>query len=119
MRGVGCSAGRSERGNVSLLVLAVVGLAFLLCVAVAHLGGAVVEKSRAEAAADAAALAAADGLALGRPVAAACDSARRIASDNGASLLTCDRRDAGVIVVVAIDEARAQARAVADALVGR
>ena len=84
--------------------------------ALAHLGGAVVEKSRAETAADAAALAAADGLALGQPVAAACDSARHIASANGARLLTCDGGDAGVTVVVGIDEARARARAVADAL---
>ncbi len=87
--------------------------------ALAHLGGAVVEKSRAENAADAAALAAADGLALGQPVAAACvrrgTSRRPTAPD-------CSRAtfaDAGVIVVVGIAEARAQARAVADALVGR
>ena len=54
-----------QRGNVSLLVIAVMVVAVVLCTAVARLGGAVAAKSRANNAADAAALAAADGLALG------------------------------------------------------
>ena len=59
------------------------------CGAVARLGGAVVEKSRASNAADAAALAAAGALALGRSAVRACAVARATAIDNGARLLTC------------------------------
>ena len=99
------------RGNVSVVVAAVIVVAFLLCVAVAHLGSAVVEKSRANNAADAAALAAADALALGRTGAGACGVARAVALDNGALLVTCAPDAAAAEVVVAIGDARARARA--------
>ncbi len=49
-----------------MLLAAVIVVAMLLCTAVARLGGAAAEKSRANNAADASALAAADRLALGR-----------------------------------------------------
>ena len=110
-----------QRGNVSVLVIAVIVVAVLLCTAVARLGGAVASKSRANNAADAAALAAAGDLALGRPPAAGCDAARHIAAENGAQLLTCrfPASPAGVIaaeVTVAIDDARTRARAEVDAV---
>jgi secretion/DNA translocation related TadE-like protein len=110
-----------QQGNVSMLVIAVMVVAVLLCTAVARLGSAVAEKSRANNAADAAALAAADGLALGTPPADACAAARQIAADNGARLLTCQCRgssakassaaNAAAEVTVAMGDARARARA--------
>lgn len=102
------------RGNVSVLIAAVVVVAFLLCGAVARLGSAVVEKSRANNAADAAALAAADGLALGRAPAEMCAVAGGVAVDNGARLLTCHCGAGAAEVVVAIGDARGTARAVVD-----
>jgi len=112
------------RGNVSVLVIAVMVLAFLLCTAVARLGFGVAEKSRANNAADAAALTAADVLASGAPAADACVAARQTAADNGARLLTCRCRSssaesgstgaAAAEVTVAIRDARAWARAQAD-----
>ncbi len=111
---------RDMRGNVSIFVAAVVVLAMLLATAVARLGGSVVEKSRANTAADAAALAAADRLALGRSPVDACAAARATAADNGAHLLTCrlDSSAGGALaaeVVLEIHDAQAQARAVVDA----
>jgi secretion/DNA translocation related TadE-like protein len=107
-----------ERGNVTVLVAAVVVVAIILCAALAHFGTAVAEKARAENAADAAALAAADGLALGRSMSEACSEASSTAIDNGARLLTCRSRSASRVVtaevIVAIGEARAGARATAD-----
>ena len=110
-----------QRGNISVLVIAVMVVAVLLCTAVARLGSAVAEKSRANNAADAAALAAADGLALGTPPSDACAAARRIAAGNGARLLTCGCRasPAGATaaeVTVEMGDARARARAVVDAV---
>lgn len=108
-----------QRGNVSVLVVAVAAVAIVLCVALAHFGSVVVEKSRAENAADAAALAAADGLALGRTPVQACADAGSIAADNGARLLTCRSRGSAnsvmtTEVTVGIGEARARAVATAD-----
>lgn len=116
---------RDVRGNVSVLVIAVMVVAFLLCTTVARLGRGVAEKSRANNAADAAALAAADGLASGAPPADACAAARQTAADNGARLLTCrcralsaERGSTGsdaAEVTVAMGDARAWARAQVDA----
>lgn len=106
---------RRESGNVTVLVAAVIVVAVLLGTAVARLGSAVAEKSRANNAADAAALAAAGALASGRPRATACATARRTAADNGARLLTCQWAGAAAVVTVAMGEARAIARAEPDA----
>jgi secretion/DNA translocation related TadE-like protein len=118
-------ARRDMRGNVSVLVIAVMVVAFLLCTAVARLGFGIAEKSRANNAADAAALTAADVLASGAPPADACAAARHTAVDNGARLLTCRCRassadtastgSAAAEVTVAIGDARAWARAQVDA----
>ena len=106
---------RDQRGNVTVLVAAVIVVAVLLATAVARFGNAVAEKSRANGAADAAALAAAGALASGSSPATACVTARHTAADNGARLLTCQWAGAAAVVTVAIGEARAIARAVADA----
>jgi secretion/DNA translocation related TadE-like protein len=105
---------RSTRGNVSVLVTAVIVVAVLLATAVARLGSAVAEKSRANNAADAAALAAAGDIALGRPPTHACAVARETAGENGARLLTCRSTAAAAVVTVALGAARAEARAQVD-----
>ncbi len=60
-----------ERGNVSILMVGGVALAAVLCLGVARVGAAAMLAARADTAADAAALAGADALALGRSSAAA------------------------------------------------
>ena len=108
------------RGNVSVLITAVVVVGILLCTTVARLGGAAVEKSRANNAADASALAAADRLALGQSAAEACAVARQTAIDNGARLLTCHSgagpsETLAAAVTLEIGAAHAQSRAEVDA----
>ena len=103
-----------QRGNVSVLVIAVMVVAVLLCTAVARLGGAVASKSRANNAADAAALAGADALALGMTSSAAVAAAQAAASDNGAQLVSCTCRDGSAEVVVVLGRAHGRARAVVD-----
>lgn len=106
------SGEKSMRGNVSVFVAAFIVLTMLLGTAVGRLGGAVAEKSRANNAADASALAAADGLALGRSPAEACAIARDIAVSNDARLLTCRSDASAADVEIEIDQAQARARAV-------
>ncbi len=100
-----------ERGNVSIFLAAFIVVSLLLCTAVARLGSASAEKSRANNAADASALAAADSVALGQSPSVACADARRIAVANGADLLTCRSDGSGADVTVAIEDAQARARA--------
>jgi secretion/DNA translocation related TadE-like protein len=111
---------RDARGNVSVFVAVVIVVGMSLCTAVARLGSASAEKSRANNAADASALAAADRLALGQSPAVACAVARRTATDNGARMLTCDANasvgDAtGVEVTLVLGAAQGEARAEVDA----
>jgi secretion/DNA translocation related TadE-like protein len=107
--------GRGADGNVTVLVTAFIVVAMMLGGAVARLGGAVVEKSRASNAADAAALAAAGVLARGRSPSDACAVARTTAADNGARLETCRAAASFAQVTVMLRDARAQARAQLDA----
>jgi len=100
-----------QRGNVTVLLAAVLVVAVLLCTAVGRLATAAREKARAENAADASALAAADGMALGDTAVHACARARQTAADNDAHLLSCANRNSGMQVVVQLDRARAEARA--------
>jgi secretion/DNA translocation related TadE-like protein len=102
---------RDERGNVTVLLAALLVVTVLLCTAVARLAAAAREKARAENAADAAALAGADGMALGDTVLHACARARQTAAENDARLLSCTNRNSGMQVVVQLDRARAEARA--------
>ena len=111
---------RSEQGNVSVIALSGVGLALVLCLGVARVGSAAVLQSRADNAADAAALAGADALALalGDTSRAAADAARSAASDNGALLVTCscsgDVAEVAVEMVGAVGRAHGHARAEVD-----
>jgi Flp pilus assembly protein TadG len=105
---------RSERGSVVVLMTAAVVIAALCCLAAARLGRAATDRARADTAADAAALAAADVLAVGRSTGAAVSAARQVAAENGARLLTCACANGAAEVTVALGEARGRARAVVD-----
>ncbi len=79
---------RSERGAGSVLALAIVGATTVVLVAVLSLGAALVLRQRVIGAADAAALAAADG-ASGAVAGAPCGLAERVAQANHAILGRC------------------------------
>lgn len=95
-----------DRGQAVLLLLPVVAVAALVAVAVGHAGSQVHDRARAQAAADAAALAGVDG---GRTAAA------ELAAANGAALTAFTATGAGefttVEVTVRVREAVASARA--------
>jgi secretion/DNA translocation related TadE-like protein len=78
----------AERGSVSVVVAAAVGMALIVTMGAADVGRALIARSRAEAVADLAALAAAQELALPSgtdPAGTAADFATR----NGARLVSC------------------------------
>src|SRR5204863_1961434 len=66
LRPVADRVAAGERGSVSILMIAAAGMAVVLCLGLGRVGGAAVLQARADTAADSAALAAADALALGR-----------------------------------------------------
>ena len=79
---------KGERGSVSVVVAAAVGMALVVTMGAADVGRALIARSRAEAVADLAALAAAQELAFPSgtdPAAFAADLAIR----NGARLVSC------------------------------
>jgi secretion/DNA translocation related TadE-like protein len=94
---------RAERGTVSVVMLAVLVIGLVLAMGAARLGGALVGRARAESAADAAALAAADRLALGDGSAAAHAAADATAASNDARLVSCDCSGTSAEVVVEVD----------------
>jgi secretion/DNA translocation related TadE-like protein len=109
-----------EFGGVSVVALGVLVLALALTLGAARLGAALVGRARAESAADAAALAAADALALGRGSTEARDAAATTAARNGARVVECTCAGEAAEVVVEVDvpglslvagPARARARA--------
>jgi secretion/DNA translocation related TadE-like protein len=109
-----------ERGAVSMLMLALLVMGLVLVLAAGRLGTALSGRAHAESAADAAALAAADSLALGNGGADAESAARDVAERNGAHLVSCDCSGASAEVVVEVDlpvlgHAQAHARAVVEA----
>ena len=94
---------RGEDGSVSVVVAAVVGMALVVTMGAADVGRALIARSRAEAAADLAALAAAQELAFPSgtdPAELAADFATR----NGARLLSCScaKGSSDAIVRVAV-----------------
>lgn len=95
------SAGASDRGSVSVVTAAVIGVALICCVGVADVAKVLVVRAHAQAAADSAALAAAQELTLAssKPPEV---QAREFARRNGATLLscTCDRGTTQAIVEV-------------------
>jgi len=92
---------RRERGGVSIVMLAVLAVGLVLAMGAARLGGALVGRARAESAADAAALAAADRLALGDGPGAARDAAAATAVSNRARLVSC--ACAGTVAKVTVE----------------
>lgn len=92
----------AERGSVAVLACGLIAVAIVLAIAVVTLGGAVVLAGRAEAAADSAALAAADAVALGRS-SVACAAARVVAETDEAHLVECHLELQAVEVVVELD----------------
>jgi translation elongation factor EF-Ts len=97
MRSVG-----GDRGQAVTLLLAVVVMAATSVVAIGALSGRVVNRGRAQTAADAAALAATIGGQL---------AAQRLASSNGGHLISYSETGGAVVVVVDVDGERATARA--------
>jgi hypothetical protein len=93
-----------ERGQAVPLGLAVVVVAVIVTVAIAELGGNVVDAGRARTAADAAALAGVEG---GR------EASARVAAGNGGALLawSSDTSDDAVTVTVIVRVGRAAATA--------
>jgi hypothetical protein len=112
-----------ERGAGAIVMIGVVGVGCLLVAGATRLGVALVAQARADAAADAAVLAAADHLALGAGADGARAAAVATAADNGAELVRCDcgGRYPEVEVRVAVPmlgAARATARAEVSGLAG-
>jgi secretion/DNA translocation related TadE-like protein len=116
---------RAERGSVTILTVGALVVTLICTMGVADVGRVLIERSRAELAADAAALAAAQDLALadGEPAA----DAAAFASRNGAVLISCscavgsldavvevDRSFDGLLLVPGTLHVRAAARAVVD-----
>ena len=85
------------------MALGVLVLALALTMGAARLGSALVGRARAESAADAAALAAADALALGRGSEAAAEAAGVVATRNDARLVSCECAGDAAEVVVEVD----------------
>lgn len=107
-----------ERGGVFVLAAFVLLLGLLLVLATGPLIGAVAARARADSAADAAALAGADQLALGRPD-RVCPVARQVATANEAVLDDCTRIGDDTVEVVVrvggegalVPDARSRSRA--------
>jgi len=95
-------ARNDDRGQAVALLLAVVVMAALGLVAVGLFGERIVDRGRAQTAADAAALAATIG---------GYSAAARLAADNGAQLVSFSEAGDTVTVVVDVDGERATARA--------
>lgn len=82
----GTDSHRDDRGAATLLTLAMAGVLLFVTAALGVVGGLVVTQRRSQAAADLAALAAANGLRLGRD---ACRAAADVAAANGGALVGC------------------------------
>lgn len=113
--------GRPDRGNVSMFAIAMIAIVAVCGIGLGRVGAAMIVQSRAENAADAAALAAADTLALGGDADAARFAARKWARANGAELVECDCRGSDAEVEVEVPPiaglskpGRARARAEVD-----
>ena len=111
----------TDRGSVTLLGAILIGIGLLLSVVVLEVGGLVAQRAHVSAAADAAALAAAQELALGHGPSAATGAAERSASANGAELMWCQCDGVSALVEVVQrsslpgkPQLRAQARASVD-----
>lgn len=93
-----------DEGAGTVLALAILGVVAFVGLAVAGLGAATSARAVAQSAADLAALAAADTLALGAVVddlgaTSACDRAVQVAERHGATLEACEPEPGAVVVV--------------------
>lgn len=93
---------KRDHGQAVILLLAVVMMAALAVVAVGAFSGRIIDRGRAQTAADAAALAATSG---GRPAAV------RLAAANGGTVIGYTEAGDAVTVVVEVEGERATARA--------
>ncbi|MCU1361286.1 MAG: hypothetical protein JWN99_2575 [Ilumatobacteraceae bacterium] len=91
-----------DRGQAVVLMAVVVVFAALVAIGVARVGAVVLQRQRAQTAADAAALAGLHDGAAG---------AARLASANGAALVSFEQQGTVVTVVVSVGPVRARARA--------
>jgi secretion/DNA translocation related TadE-like protein len=101
-RRAGCAPSRCERGSVTVVTAAIVGIMVVLTLGAADLGVALIARERAREAADAAALAAAQELALpgaGTPR----DQAAEYAGRNGATLVGCGCEPGTLEAVVQVE----------------
>ena len=92
----------SERGSVTVLTAATILLAGVLCLVAVDLFRVVDVKARAQTAADAAALAAAQELAIPSPQSPA-EAAAEYARLNGATLRSCDCERGSLEAIVAVE----------------
>lgn len=103
-----------DAGAGSIVVVAITAVFALLAALVVPIAGAFGAQQRADAAADAAALAAADTLS-GRVPGYPCENAARLAAENGAELSACETSDLIATVAVSVRylgfDLRARARA--------
>ncbi|MFZ4516409.1 MAG: helicase [Acidimicrobiia bacterium] len=106
---------RTARGSVSVLLLGLVALSVALALAWARVGSTAIAARQAEIAADAAALAGADQLALGHSCGKANAVATAIAAANRARIVAfrCGGADLQITTVVR-EPVRRSARAVVD-----
>ena len=93
---------RGERGSVSIVVVALMAVALVLSMGAADLAHVLTGAARAQTAADAAALAAAQELALGSSGSAPGDLAAEYAGRNGAVLTSCSCDAGGTEAVVTV-----------------
>ncbi len=84
---------------MTVLMVGVLGIAFLALLGMARLSSAALEAGRAQIAADVAALAGAPALVTHGP-STACATAREFAATNGARLLSCKTRGWAIAVTV-------------------
>ena len=91
-----------ERGSVSIVVVALMAVALVLSMGAADLARVLTGAARAQTAADAAALAAAQELALGSPGSAPGDLAAEYAGRNGAVLTSCSCDAGGTEAIVTV-----------------
>lgn len=98
----GSGTGFGERGSGTVLALATVGLLVGLTAGVLTVAGAHVAHRRTAAAADAAALAAAD-TAVGRVPGEPCGAAAKVAEATGATVERCELEEVVATVTVSVD----------------
>jgi secretion/DNA translocation related TadE-like protein len=100
-RAVGCArVPEGDRGSGTVIVLALAGVLVIAMGAVVAFGAAVLAKTRAQTAADLAALAGAQAVLDHRGIAVACAQAQDVARAHGTRLVACSAHESGRCEVV-------------------